>query len=574
MQYVSGKISPIVSILITCFILAFGLALYFSAPREVLNSELEQPLVSEISEPVVQAEEIIEEIKVDQNTKKADSYYTRIISNNKRSPANANQKKKTAPVNNKNAHQAWQEQAYTHLHVNQNTNNVDGLLPSIAGRVLNPDGKPLRNIKVTAQKRNYYSSEESDSNNASNLVATTNAAGFFAFKDLVDGIYLLSTNTDKRYLPKRIEVQTGVQYADLVLTEMENIMLQGKVIDKNSLQPIMDVHITPLTKGIPGSDTSDELGEFNLDIDIGERTNIPLRLKKDGYKLTRFNVDAYDWEGHQNLVIEMESSSAYGQLTGVVRGDNNNLLHKILVQLYSPSLKMNYKTETNSAGEFYFTDLELAKDYRLWIRPATGYKDFSLERLKVDRDSEHQNIRLESIENAYRIYGQVLDMDNDPITNTTFSLRSRQASHQVIPLTTDEFGAYSVDNVPEGELVIGSNSAPHYTLTGISLSGTNRSAYHDLIIDSGEQKLIGKIVDENNDPISASQIYLTSSHHFRGLHSQASRKTSADSEGKFLFSGLGLEQYTITVNVPGYKGVRIVHRLGSQNVLTVQLKKT
>jgi hypothetical protein len=334
------------------------------------------------------------------------------------------------------------------------------------------------------------------------------------------------------------------------------------------------VHITPLTKGVPGSDTSDEQGVFNLDIEIGERTNIPLRLQKEGYKLTRFNVDAYDYEGHQNLVIEMESSENFGQLGGVVRGDNNDLLHKILVQLYSPSLKMNYKAETNSAGEFYFRDVEMAKDYRLWIRPSTGYKDFSQERLKVDRNSEHQNIRLEPIENGYRVYGQVLDMENDPIANTTFSLRSRQASHQVIPLTTDEHGAFSVDTVPEGELVIGSNSAPHYTLTGISLKGSDHSAYHELIVDSGDQKLIGKIVDENNDPISAPQIYLTSSHYFKGLHSQASRKTSADSEGKFLFTGLGLKQYTITVNAPGYEGVRIVHRLGSQNLLTVKLNKT
>lgn len=467
------------------------------------------------------------------------------------------------------------QNTYQSLYYEQFQNIDQQNLPSISGRVLSPEGHPLKDVVITASLREYFKSSVIDTPKPKPqaLTATSNASGFFAFRDLDDGIYLLVSNSNKRYLPKRLEVRTGVKYADLVLTELQNLQLQGLVIDARSGRPIANVHLTPMVKGVPKSAKTDAEGNFTLDFALGERAQIALRVQKQGYRKARFTVDANDWESHQSLVVEIDEASAHGELFGQVKGKGYEYMDGHLVHLYSSSKKVNYKSKTNNVGEFNFKNIEAADDYRLWLRPVTAYQDFSLRGIHVASDIVNQDIQLEALEQGYRLSGQVLDLDNKPVSNTTLALRSMSARNQIVPISTDKFGAFSVENVPGGELIIESRSAPYYTLTGIDLNGDKRSEFHKLVVDRGSHKLLGKVVDAAGDPVAAPKIYITSSQQLNGMRTQASRNTSADVEGKFLFTDLGAQQYTITVNAPGYLGVRVRHNMNSPSQLTVRLDK-
>ena len=574
-----GRTSLITLFLLLSLALATSLAIYFSAPDRAPISELFNTVFTQ-TESTGTVVSLNDPNAFDNKVhpvavNKPESFFTKIISNLSRSGSSSDSSKSNSqtPLYSSAEQQRFLDDSYAELHGTQYSNNQDGHLPSISGRVLSPQGKPIKGIVINATLRDYFNTQNKHANDPQSLTAVSNASGFFAFRDLADGIYLLGTENNKRYLPKRIEVRTGVKYADMVLTELQTLALQGKVIDARSGQALQDVHITPLTKGVPGTDSSDADGQFELEFDIGDRVQVPLRLQKKGYRTTRFSVDANAWDSHQNLLIELEASSETGQLSGLVKGVENEYMDGHLVQLYSPSLKVNYKSKTNNVGEYQFNNIEEANDYRLWVRPTSGYQDFSLERLTVNASPVTQDIQLTPLEQGYRLSGQVVDLDNKPVANISLALRSVNARNQIIPVTTDRFGAYSVENVPGGELVIESHSAPYFSLSGIELKGDSRSAYRDLVVDSGHQKLLGKVVDASGDPVAAPRIFITSSNSFDGMRSQASRKTSADADGKFLFTDLGADQYTVTVNAPGYEGVRIRHNLRASKQLTVRLNK-
>lgn len=565
-----GKSSPVLILLLLSFVLAGFAAFYFSAPdkssiTELLNTQ--QTVSEQTNDQAVNEFDNSSVNTASQKQQKKDSLFTRIFSSDKTSQV-APQKQAKAPVSMSDAEQAaWLAESYSDLHDNPGANGANA--PSLAGRVLNKQGQPINNVSVTAVQRNYHQPDTLDTHTHS---STTNANGFFAFKDLVKGTYLLSTSSNKRYLPKHLEVSTGVKFADIVLTEMELIELQGQVVDATG-QALSGVAITPITKGNPLTIKSDSEGQFKLDASIGARHNIQLRLDKKGFKQTRFSVDVEDYAVHNDLYIEMDTSSPVGRVSGVVLGLQNDYLSEYAVHLTSNSLHTSYHTKTDAAGQFEFDGVEAGDDYRLSVRPRQDYKDFHLDAFQVDANPVTKTLQLEALDQGYQLSGQILDRDQRPIPNARLILRSVDANNQRIPIIADENGAYQLNNVPAGALEIKSNSTPYFSLTGLTLDGENRSYVRDLVIDYGENKLLGKIVDEQGRPVSAPQIYLTSTQLIDGVKSQSSRKTSANEDGKFLFTDLGAAQYTITVNAPGFDGVRLQHRSGLSSPVVVRLTR-
>ena len=447
--------------------------------------------------------------------------------------------------------------------------------PVISGRVLTRHGWPVAGIEVTAQLRDYFKNADSSARALSTPQTTTNDDGFYAFRNLPAGIYMIGTRDSGGYAAARIEVRTGVKYADLVLNALRDAQVRGVVTDPMGMA-LGDVRIMPLVKGIPAGAVSDANGEFRFAVALETETRgFQVRFQRDGYQEQRHQVTAADWaaDGSMAVAVTMEPVYEFAMFSGSVTDTDGVQIAGETVRLYSPSLKRNYRAVADDGGEFEFSKVDVADDYQLWVRPTGPYRDYTEQNLELSPGSLRRRIELESLNRGHRLSGRILDQDEKPVPNFTLTLSSKAASGQKLPVTSDAHGNFQVKNVPEGELVFESRTMPYYTLSGLHLSGNDTEHEVKLIVNRGQHKLLGTVVDSDGRPVASPRVSITSSQMINGMQSRSSSSTAADAKGRFLFTDLGAGQHTVTVNAPGYEGVRLKPVVGTQNELVVRLEK-
>lgn len=478
-------------------------------------------------------------------------------------------------------HEQWQDNFYAQLHSPKITAMAadEDLSRVISGRVLTRLGNPVSGIEVNAQLRQYIKTakENTPGNSNAGQLTRTNDNGFYAFRNMPGEIYLVGTSQSGRYAPSRIEVHTGVKYADLVLDVQESIQVIGTVTDTMGME-LEGVRVMPMVKGVPEGAVSDTEGVFEFTVDLqGDSRSFPVRFQREGYREIRHHFSESNWGQGDNsaFMIKMEPIYETVMVSGSLKDTAGTQVVGETVRLYSPGLKRNYRALSDEAGEYLFAKVEVANDYQLWVRPTGPYRDFTEQNLVLGEGSLRREIELESLQRGYRLSGRILDQDRRPVPDFTLTLRSKAATGQILPVTSDNDGDFQVENVPEGELVIESRTMPYYTLTGISLSGDSKEHRVNLVVNRGQHKLLGTVVDSDGRPVATPKVFITSSQVINGIRSQSSSTTSADARGHFLFTDLGAGQHTVTVNAPGYEGVRLkpVVGVGMHDQLVIQLEK-
>ncbi len=300
-----------------------------------------------------------------------------------------------------------------------------------------------------------------------------------------------------------------------------------------------------------------------------------MRIQARGFRETRYEITESEWTaGSDSLInVVMEPVFESGMVSGSVKDTAGLPAAGEIVRLYSSSLKRNYRATADQGGEYEFAGVEPAEDYQLWVRPVGPYRDFVEANVVVPAGYLRRDIELETLERGYRLSGRILDQNGRPVPGLTLSMHSKAATGQTWPVTSDAYGEIVVENVPEGELVFESLGMPYYSLTGLQVSGSDTEKTVELVINRGRHKLLGKVVGSDGTPVAAPKIVITASKTVGGMQSRSSISTSADADGRFVFTDLSAGQHTITVNAPGYEGVRLQPVVGIERELLIKLEK-
>lgn len=478
-------------------------------------------------------------------------------------------------------HAEWVEEYFFELHSLETMTMADQAevagLGIISGRVRTLPGYPVEGIPVIATLREYFrnTGPVTHGSSKSEYKTTTNADGFYAFRDLPEGIYMVGVADTGLYSAARSEVHTGVKYADLVVHPQRHAKVRGIVTDTMG-RAIDGARIMPLTKGIPAGAVSNDNGEFTLAVSIErELHSFPIHFQASGFRETRYEVAEADWSAGKDRLISvvMEPVFEFGTISGSVRDTEGLPAAGEIVRLYSPGLKRNYLAVADAGGEYEFAAVEVADDYQLWVRPSGPYRDYVEAKFAVMPGYDRHDIELESLDRGYRLSGRIVDHNGQPVAGLTLALYSRSATAQTLPVTSNPYGEFEVENVPAGELVFESRSMPYYSLTGLQLSGSDTEKHVELVVNRGQQKLLGRVVGSDGRPIAAPRIFITASQTINGIQSRSSSSTSADADGRFVFTDLSTGQHTITVNAPGYEGARLRPVVGSERELVIKLER-
>jgi hypothetical protein len=443
----------------------------------------------------------------------------------------------------------------------------------ISGRVLNEVGEPLAGIGVIARALRLFQLDEGSVIPPSlrEQYTWSGANGTYRFDQLADGEYLVGTAATDQGSTAQITVRAGVDFADLVVAQR---VLYG-VIRSTGGEPLGGVRARPLISGAQPK-LSNEDGGYELRLTLpGTSRKVFIRFEREGYHTQQLEIGEADWSGGVSLPrdVAMEPVEALAVVTGNVQNVYGQPVAGESVHLYSPDRKKSYQAVTDQEGEFTIPRVQAAESYQFWMKPKGPYRDYITEEFQVTGEGLRLEVALEPLDLGSRLSGQMVDADGNPIPYFTLLLRSQDAWHKTRQVTGDGQGAFFAEGVPEGELVFETRSMPRFTVRGVHL-GQSTEKHVQVVLDWGPFELEGVVVDRDDNPVSAPDVLLSWTHDHNGTRSSSSRKTASDTNGHFLFTGLGPGRHTLRVNASGFKSTWLYPEVGYEaNALVVRLEE-
>jgi hypothetical protein len=204
-------------------------------------------------------------------------------------------------------------------------------------------------------------------------------------------------------------------------------------------------------------------------------------------------------------------------------------------------------------GSFSFADVEIGANYQLSVIAPVPFRDYSERGIRVTEDGLSLEIVLESLDTG-RLTGRMVDVEGNPLPGFRLWLVGASA-RSGLPVSADERGYFELEEAPAGSLRFDTRVSPRLLVSGLTLRAGGEADVL-LVLDSGEQELAGKVLDDRGDPVAGAQVSLSWSHASGGLQSTSQRATGTDPSGVFRFSQLGPGEHLLEVRAAGYRTVQ------------------
>lgn len=431
------------------------------------------------------------------------------------------------------------------------------LLFPISGWVLDQNGETVAGMEVTASARRLAQARAIDGSLGGTGSATTDEAGYFFLADLPDGEYLLETEATDSYQHARAVVRTGTSSA--VLTVRGNagapVTIHGWVTDDLG-QPLAGVRVAATDEG--GATTTDNAGAFELTLMVDERARTrSIRFTKQDYRMETLDIqqsrlrEVAEWP----LDAQLEPVGPGAPIQGTVTDEDGNPVAGARVRLSSQRVQRSYLATSAGDGRFAIDDVEISDDYRIWVLPKAGYRDYVEEGLAVERGGLDVVVVLEHLRMA-SLQGRMINSEGEPVPRYTLWMwNSGAGANKNLAVTSNTQGKFEVDRIPAGDIGFDSRGYPAFNVNNIRLVSDGPTTV-DLVLDWGGDQLAGWVESAMGAPVTGATVELSWSDLRHGVTSRSRRRTVSDSNGYFIFTELGPGRHTITVSATGYRGVR------------------
>lgn len=430
--------------------------------------------------------------------------------------------------------------------------------------MLTSAGEPVHGIELVATPRYLGRWHEGrlPAWSASEHTTWSDGRGFFLLGQLVEGEYTVRTQATDRYAAARAVLRAGVDAAVLVVEEaqQQQVHVYGTV-ENTAGRPLAEVRVLPIGQKTRQATYTDGAGRYGLDVTVdGHRQGSTLRFMREGYRDQRLTLRDSDVSGGEDvrLDVRMEPEGKLATVTGTVTGPDGSPVAFASIQLRSAALGRRYQAGSSLTGDFSMADVEIADDYRLWVRPKGQYKDYIEDNLAIPADGMHLPIVLEP-QNLGSLRGWMVDANGNPVPQFSLWLRSTQATvPPILLVTSDQRGYFSVDQLPEGRLSFQTLSAPHFNISGIEVPPGGEQEVQ-LRLDWGPYEIAGYVLNAAGRPVPGAQVALSWLQDDRGVHSSSHRGTIADARGYFLFTQVGPGLHTLNITAAGFSSAQLDH---------------
>lgn len=432
---------------------------------------------------------------------------------------------------------------------------------AVGGWVFDEDGAAVEGIAVLAEGRRMFDGTSPPAR----LRAVSDGTGAFAFAKLPDGEYQLRTEPTTAYDSAAALVRAG---ADAVVLEVAaksktSLVVHGAV-ESSRGKVLTGVRVEMV--GHPAMAAfSDAKGQYVLRVAGPGRLQSPsVRFALRGYRDATFPLARDAGDIVQN--VRLEELTDASTLTGSVRGNDGAPVAGATIELYSAERGRSYRGSSDRNGAFAITGIDTATDYRLWVRPASQYKDRTLDEVIIGGAID---VIVDALA-ATTFNGRFVTPDGQPVPGFTMWLTPAYGARRALSVTSNGQGAFAVADVPEGPLALGTRAAPVMSVTGIRAS--SNAVDVRIPIDVGPHRLEGSVMTPDGQPIGGARISLNWSAGM-GVVSSSSRDTVTDSNGTFLFTQLGSGTHTLAVTATGFRALQSAAAVGPGNppiALTLQ----
>ena len=219
------------------------------------------------------------------------------------------------------------------------------------------------------------------------------------------------------------------------------------------------------------------------------------------------------------------------------------------------------RAETGPDGEFVLDEIDPNGVYLLYTEAITGYPGYRLESFTPAALPTPFEIRLARLQ-LIDIEGTVVDAERTPVANFTFTVDSLDSDYPARIITSDASGFFRLDAFPAGRLKFYTATPEYFRVLGLQARG-DRYVNLSLVIDRGQYRLSGQVLDPQGRPIPSTRITLNSAISGKGYQSVAFRTRRTDDSGYFEFTDLGGIAHSLGVYATGYKPLITNHEFQS-----------